>query len=206
LKEQAMLTSCSDTTHDIASDASAYTDQRGQKRFRVLLQASIFPIDSVDDVTVHNLSDQGLMAETDVPLAVGQIVHLSFDGTTHRSGVVRWTSGRRFGLHLEGYSGAPHPLDEIESNTDTDQQSRPVRLSLNIPARMSSGRPGRPAMVRNLSRSGMLIETSPGLRIGQNLLIKIGRQTPIAARIRWSQTGRIGVSAEGDQMRQLITE
>jgi len=201
-----MLTSSSNITQDIASDDAAFADQRGQKRFRVLLQASIFPIDSIDDVTVHNLSEQGLMAESDVPLAVGQIVHLSFDGTTHRSGVVRWTSGRRFGLHLEGYCGAPHPLDEIEANADEDQQPRPVRLSLNIPARMRSGRPGRPAMVRNLSRSGMLVETTAGLKIGQDLLIKIGRQTPIAAQVRWSQDGRVGIRAEGDQMSQLITE
>src|SRR3569623_1771700 len=193
-----MLTSSSNITQDIASDAAAFADQRGQKRFRVLLQASIFPLDSIADVTVHNLSEQGLMAESDVPLAVGQIVHLSFDGATHRSGVVRWTSGRRFGLHLEGYCGAPHPLDEIEANADEDQQPRPVRLSLNIPARA--------AMVRNLSRSGMLVETTAGLKIGQDLLIKIGRQTPIAAQVRWSQDGRVGIRAEGDQMSQLITE
>lgn len=199
-----MLSSCGETHEGSACDAPA--DQRSQKRVRVLLQASLFPIDSIDDVTVHNISEQGLMAESDVPLAVGQIVHLSFDGTTHRSGTVRWTSGRRFGLHLEGYSGTGHPLDQLEPETGPDQQVRPLRLSLNIPARMYSGRPRRPAMVRNLSRSGMLLETGTDLKVGQDLLITIGRQAPIAARIRWSRDGRVGVSAEGDQMSQLITE
>lgn len=179
-------------------------DQRRQKRYRVLLQASIFPIDSIDDVTVHNISEQGLMAETDVELAVGQVVHLSFDGTTHRSGTVRWIRGRRFGLHVEDCPGTPGVLDELEPETGPGQQSRSMRLSLSIPARMSSGRPRRPAMVRNLSRSGMSLETSAGLLVGQNLLIKVGRQPPIPARIRWTAGGRIGVSVEGDQLGTLI--
>lgn len=179
-------------------------DQRTQKRVRVLLQASIFPIDAIDDVTVHNISEHGLMAETDVELAVGQVVHLSFDGTSHRSGTVRWIRGRRFGLQVDECFGSLGTLDELEPETNPDHQSRSLRLSLNIPARMSSGRPRRPAMVRNLSRSGMSLETSAGLLVGQNLLIKIGRQPPISARIRWTAGGRIGVSVEGDQMAPLI--
>jgi hypothetical protein len=187
---------------DLSPDPGS--DQRRQRRVRVLLQASIFPIDSIDDVTVHNISEQGLMAEADVDLTVGQVVHLSFDGTSHRSGIVRWIRGRRFGLHVEDCFGTPGALDEIEPETDAGHQSRSMRLSLNIPARMSSGRPRRPAMVRNLSRSGMSLETSAGLRVGQNLLIKIGRQPPIPARIRWTAAGRIGVSVDGDQMVPLI--
>jgi len=179
-------------------------EQRAQKRYRVLLQASIFPIDSIDDVTVHNISEHGLMAETDVELTVGQIVHLSFDGRSHRSGTVRWIRGRRFGLHVEDSCEASGTLDEFEYTARPDQQSRSVRLSLNIPARMSSGRPRRPAMVRNLSRSGMSLETSTGLLVGQNLLIRIGRQPALLARIRWTDGGRIGVSIEGDQTIPLI--
>ena len=194
-----------ETIEDQPLDSPASQDKRAQKRYRVLLQASVFPIDSIVDVTVHNISEQGLMAEADVDLTVGQVVHLSFDGASHRSGTVRWIRGRRFGLHLEDCFGPPGALDEIEPETGPDQQMRSVRRSLNIPARMSSGRPRRPAMVRNLSRSGMSLETSAGLRVGQNLLIKIGRQPPIAARVRWTAGGRIGVSVEGEQMVPLIT-
>ncbi len=202
-----MLLSFREVLDDMGSlDAEPFREQRGQRRFRVLLQASIFPIDGTDDVTVHNISEQGLMAESDVDLSVGQVVHLSFDGTTHRSGTVRWIQGRRFGLHLEGCLGVSEALDEVEPESAPGQVPRPARLSLNIPARMSSGRPRRPAMVRNMSRSGMLLETSSGLLVGQNLLIKIGRQAPIAARVRWSAGGHIGVSVEGDQMAQLVNE
>lgn len=189
---------------DQVAAVSPIPDQRAQKRVRVLLQASIFPIDSIDDVTVHNISEHGLMAETDVELTVGQVVHLSFDGASHRSGTVRWIRGRRFGLHVEDCTGSLGALDELEPDTSPGQQSRSLRLSLNIPARMSSGRPRRPAMVRNLSRSGMSLETGAGLLVGQNLLIKVGRQPTISARIRWTAGGRIGVSVEGDQMLPLI--
>lgn len=206
MEEQRIQTSFRENAYeDQPVDRPASHDQRAQKRYRVLLQASIFPIDSIDDVTVHNISEQGLMAEADVELAVGQVVHLSFDGTSHRSGTVRWIRGRRFGLHLEDCFGPPGALDEIEPETGPDQQARSMRLSLNIPARMSSGRPRRPAMVRNLSRSGMSLETSAGLLVGQNLLVRIGRQPPIPARIRWTAGGRIGVSVEGDLMAPLIT-
>ena len=204
MEEQQRQTSLREQWHEAQpAESPAMPDKRSQKRVRVLLQASIFPIDSIDDVTVHNISEQGLMAETDVDLTVGQVVHLSFDGASHRSGTVRWIHGRRFGLHVEDGLESPTTLDEIEE-ASPGQQSRSMRLSLNIPARMCSGRPRRPAMVRNLSRSGMALETSAGLLVGQHLLIKVGRQSPISARIRWSTGGRIGVSVEGDQLVPLV--
>jgi PilZ domain len=169
---------------------------RRDSRKSVLLRATIYPIDVYNDVIIRDLSQTGIMGESDIELIIGQTLHLSVDEKTFQSGTVRWTRGRRFGLHFDD------PLTlfggenvEVEHGAAEGQRPRSRRVNLDIAARLSAGRPPRPAVVRNLSRSGMQLETCTGLGQGQRLLVKINQNPPIHGRVQWAEGMRIGLKS-----------
>ena len=176
--------------------AAIETDRRDSRRRAVLLRASIYPIDVFSDVIVRDASQTGIMGDADAELAIGQTIHLSLDERTYHSGVVRWTRGRRFGLEL------PRALAIFASRTSTIDHGyreghapRAGRVKLNVCARLSAGRPPRPATVRNVSGMGMLLDTGPGLLAGQHLVVRLGQCPAIYGRVQWSRDGKIGIRA-----------
>jgi hypothetical protein len=171
-------------------------EQRGATRRAVLLKASIYPIDVFCDAIIRNASRTGLMGEADSELAIGQTVHLSLDEMTYHSGVVRWTKGNQFGLDLnDALQLVALKNAEVEHGFRDGHGPRAGREVLNIAARLNTGRPPRPATVRNISATGLLLDTSPGLRAGQHLIVRLNGRT-IYGRVQWSRDGRIGLKAD----------
>ncbi len=169
---------------------------RRDSRKAVLLRATIYPIDVYNDVIIRDMSQTGIMGESDIELIIGQTLHLSLDDKTFQSGTVRWTRGRRFGLHFDdplALFGGDNVV--VEHGAVDGQRPRSRRVNLNLAARLSAGRPPRPAVVRNISRSGLQLETSTGLAQGQRLLVKINQNPPIHGRVQWAEGKRIGVKS-----------
>jgi len=172
----------------------APADHRRHPRKSVFLDASIYAIDFFSDVVIHNVSANGFMGEADVELTVGETLHLTLDNKAYQTGTVRWTEGQTFGVAFDS------PLarigagdDEIDHGTLPEHKPRVRRTPLNIPGRLNLGRPPEPATVKNLSQSGMLLETGAHLQVRQHVLVKLGNRAPVAAVVRWCAEGRIGV-------------
>lgn len=171
-------------------------ERRSSQRRAVLLRASIYPIDVFSDVIIRDASRTGLMGEADAELAIGQTVHLSVDDAAYHSGVVRWTRGRQFGLDLPNALAIFEPQMSAVDHGDREGHSpRAGRVKLKVSARLSAGRPPRPATVRNISGMGMLLDTSPGLLQGQHVVVRVGNCPVIYGRVQWSRDGKIGVKA-----------
>lgn len=172
-------------------------DRRVARRKSVLLRATIYPVDVFCDARVRDISATGLKGEADVELAIGQTLHVTADELTYHAGTVKWTSDRQFGLSLVN---APETFGAGFGETDhgdcEGHHPRAPRAKINANVRLVAGRPPRPGTIRNLSTSGMLLDTSPGLRPGQHLVVKVGNATPIYGRVQWSADGRIGFNAE----------
>jgi hypothetical protein len=169
-----------------------HKDLRLHRRHKVFLQASVYPIDTYCDILIRDVSETGLSAETDVQLDVGQAVHLSFDEKAFFTGVVRWVRGRRFGLEFKDAVTFPIGIN-IDHGFAEGHRPRSARTSLNLTGRITTGRPPRPATVRNVSRLGMLIDTSAGLVTGQHLLVRLGKRPLVSGRVQWVRGGRMGV-------------
>ncbi len=174
-------------------EESAGAEQRRHARRAVVLDASIYPVDFFSDVVIHNVSASGFMGEADVELSVGETLHLSLDEKAYQTGTVRWTEGQKFGVSFESPLARTGAGDEFEVDHVNGLKPRAKRTTLNIPARLSLGRPPQPATVRNLSQSGMLLETDPGFPKGQQILVKLGDRSPVAARVQWHEDGHIGI-------------
>lgn len=172
-------------------------ERRRAKRTSVFLQATVYPIDVFSDAWVHDVSMAGLKGETDVELAIGQTLHVTTDEKTYHTGVVKWTAGRLFGLSLPGAAEIfGKASDVIDHGDNEDHHPRPLRVNTDLTARLVGGRPPRPATVRNLSSSGMLIETSPGLLPGQHLVVRIANSPAIYGRVQWCNAGLLGLRSD----------
>lgn len=173
-------------------DRVASTNNRRHPRRTVLLDASIYAIDFFSDVIIQNVSADGFMGEADVELTVGETLHLTLDNKAYQTGTVRWTEGRHFGVHFETPLARIGAGDEIDTGTMESHRPRARRATMNIPARLCLGRAPQPATVRNVSQSGMLLETD-NLDSGQHILVKLGDRSPVAAVAKWANQGQVGV-------------
>jgi len=177
------------------ADAQGTADQRRHPRRPVTLDALIYPIDFFCDVIIQNVSSAGFMSETDVELEVGETVHLTLDDKGYQTATVKWTDGRQFGAAFETPLARDGAGDEIDFGTMENHRPRRRRTAMHVPARVCLGRPVQPALVRNLSQSGMLLEVDLGLVKGEHILVKLGNRPLIAGSVKWTEQGRIGVES-----------
>lgn len=173
--------------------AGASTDRRRARRRSVFLRASIYPIDGFCDARIRDASATGLMGETDLELVIGQTLHLTIDEQHYYAGKVRWILDRRFGVDVpQALAMFGHQTSHVDYGSEIAHLPRAPRVRLDLAARLLVGRPPRPAIVRNLSEHGMLLDTSPGLKPGQILVVRIGNAPLLYGRTQWSKDGRIG--------------
>jgi hypothetical protein len=173
----------------------AMADQRRHPRRQVALDALIYPIDFFCDVMIQNVSSAGFMSEADVELDMGETVHLTLDDKGYQTAVVQWTEGRQFGASFETPLARYGAGYEMDFGTGANHRPRQRRIALQVPARVCLGGPVQPAVVRNLSQSGMLLEIDAALLKGQHVLVKLGNRPLIAGSIKWTEEGRIGVES-----------
>jgi len=174
------------------------SEQRRHRRHSVLMKATVYPIDLYRDAIINDASRTGLMGEADVELEVGQTVHVTLNEREHYTGTVRWTHGRQFGLDLRDELKLAGLSEQVDHGSAIGHGPRAERIRLSLPARLHTGQPPRPATVRNLSRTGMLLETEQGLLPGQQILIRVGAWGLISGRVQWSREGRIGIMTKVD--------
>lgn len=177
----------------VASGDDVITSKRRESRQRVLLRAELHVVDRQSDVLVTDLSRSGLRGMTDLSLCIGQTVFVSLDDFTHCSGTVRWTEGRRFGIKFNSL------LDVLPDSTVTDagqmpaHQERMPRTPTSFKAKICLCVSSCRAKIRNVSKSGMMVEAELPLRKYQQLLVNLSDGKILTADVRWVEGERVGV-------------
>lgn len=172
-------------------------DRRVTHRRAVFLRATIYPVDVFCIARIRDVSATGLRGEANVELAIGQTIHLTIDEHNYHAGVVKWVRDREFGLDIVNANKIFGCKSTYMDHGDREgHQPRAPRSKINMTARFVMGRPPRPAIVRNLSAGGMLLETGPGLKTGQHLVVRVSNSPPIYGRAQWTGESQIGFKAE----------
>lgn len=154
--------------------------RRAAERKRVYLKADAIAVELDAKADVINVSETGLTGETDARIIVGEHVEVSFSGLHYVPATVRWVHGRRFGLKLL----APPPV----IGAGDEDLTRDIRLFV--------GQTSRRAVVRNVSSTGLQIETDLPLHKGQQVLVKVLNGWSIMTRVAWVDGIRAGVSMD----------
>lgn len=174
-------------------DDNLFDCKRRESRQRVLLRALLHSVDRQSNVLVTDLSSGGLRGTTDIELRVGQVVYISLDDFTHRAGTVRWIQENRFGVRFS------RPLDIIPTSsvTDTgqlpDHQTRKPRIATSLIAKISICGWSCGAKIRNVSKSGMMVEADVPLAPNQQLLVHLSNGKILTANVRWVEGDRVGI-------------
>lgn len=182
-----------ETFFESTIDYNQPPSNRREARQRVLLRAHIHAIDRQGDIRVTDLSRSCMRGVTDLCLGIDQSIFVSLDDITHYSGNIRWTEGRRVGLKFA------KRLELLPDNLIMDTGILPShweqapQIVRNILAKITLSNASATAKIRNISKSGMMIETDMRLNADKQLLISLSNGKILEALVKWVEGDRVGV-------------
>ena len=135
-------------------------------------------------VGLLNLSTHGASVRADQPLPPGRMVALIFDDGREVKGRVRWVRDNRIGIqfHLRLPVTMLGPM-----------RVRERRVLVRRHVMLDMGGQMRPALVRNVSTKGMLIEATAGFVPGQWITVRCGAGWAVDAQVRWARANAAGL-------------
>jgi hypothetical protein len=142
---------------------------------------------------VNNISATGISGRVEVLPDVGIELHVEFEDGCAASGTVKWVRGSLIGIGFD----APLPDDVIDWEApDGSQSPRPPRFEVSQPARLHAGTQSAHAVIVNVSRGGMRLETSMAAIPGQRVRVEMDGFPPLYGRVRWAKLNALGVMFE----------
>ncbi len=176
-----------------AADLADFASRRREVRQRVLLSARLHPVERQSPMVVTNLSRHGLRATADIEVVSGQRLFVTLDDLTHCLGTVRWTQNKRFGLQFDKPLDILPPASEADEGTMPAHLPRVPRITMHWNGTLAFCQPTHEAKIRDVSKSGMMVETVEPLLPDQNLLVQMSNGTIVAASVRWTEGEHAGI-------------
>lgn len=176
-----------------AVEAAPLHSNRKEDRQRVLLRAQIHVVRLQSDLTVTDISRSGLRGMTDIELRLGQTVYISLDDLTHVAGSVRWIQDGRFGMKFSKLLDVLPECAHIDLGHSPCHQERMPRQATRFPAKISLSSWSSGARIRNVSKTGMMVETDLPVVPEQQLLVNLSDGKILNAMVKWVQGERVGI-------------
>ncbi|MFD1610596.1 PilZ domain-containing protein [Sphingomonas tabacisoli] len=164
--------------------------------------AEIFPIDGFVPLVVRNVSRTGMAGEADVPLSTGQRLVFSISENAFHVGTIRWARGRRFGMDLENALAIFGIENETDRGSSPSHRPRAKRYDIEVEGRVVVGAAPFRSTVRDVSQSGLRLDSVPDMPLGQQVLVQVRDRPLMLAEIRWALNGAAGVKT-ADRMNTL---
>lgn len=171
-----------------SAQAVADTDRRSE--IRVVQKLRIIDIDVAGrryPFTLDNLSGRGGSGRCGQYFLPGTTVTLIFESKRPVAGHVRWVRDALVGVEFL----SALPADLMQAGAAVQRQRAP-RYSVARPATIRERGIDLRATIRNISRSGLLLESECALLPGQPITISCG-SFEAAGHVRWSRGGKAGV-------------
>jgi len=169
------------------------TSKRKENRQRVLLRAQVHVVRLQSDLLVTDISRSGLRGATDINLRVGQTAFISLDDLTHVAGSIRWIQDGRFGMKFSKMLDVLPACAHVDLGHLPDHQERMPRTATRLKARLSLSSWSSEARIRNVSKTGMMIETDLPVIPEQQLLINLSDGKIFDAEVKWVEGERVGI-------------
>lgn len=175
------------------ADPTRPPSKRKESRQRVLLRAQVHVVRLQSELMVTDISRSGLRGATDVNLRVGQAAYISLDDLTHVAGSIRWTQDGRFGMKFSKMLDVLPECAHVDLGHLPDHQERMPRTATRLKARLSLSSWSSTARIRNVSKTGMMIETDLPVVPEQQLLINLSDGKIFDAAVKWVEGDRVGI-------------
>ncbi len=157
-------------------------DQRAARRFALMLRAGKLICDGQEFLCIlRDASATGFRARLFHPLPQGGTYELELGNGARYAVEPVWERDSHAGFRFCGGEIDVHALLEETSQ----YPRRHIRLKLELPVLVEAHGIARPALLRDLSQQGALIESETVLALRQPLLIEASGLPPLAGRVRW---------------------
>lgn len=167
--------------------------KRREVRQRVLLCADIHVVQMQSDFMITDIARNGLRGATGVPLRIGQSAYVSLEGMTYIAGRIRWAKDGRFGMTFAKLDNMlPDDAHASPSHVPTYQES--MRQAPNrVRARLCLTSWSSAVRIRNVSKTGMMIETDLPVTSEQQLLVGLSDGKILDAAVKWVEGEHVGI-------------
>jgi hypothetical protein len=172
-------------SQDVAAHDARREPRLDQRRRRIII-LRIAERETL--LTLRNISFRGVSGTVADAVASNAPVTLVFEGGRQSGGQVRWSRGLEVGIELS----APLPL-AVLAGPPPGQTARERRFQVRRSATLIINGQARGAVIRNVSTTGMLVESGCHLAPGQSIDICCGQALRLSAQVRWSDRGRAGL-------------
>lgn len=171
---------------------SGTLSKRNEDRHRVLLRANIHVVQLQSDVIVTDISRSGLRGKTEADLGVGQAAYISLDGLTQVAGSIKWVRDGRFGMKFSKLLDVVPECADVEPDCLANHDER-MPLVTPFLARITISTWASAACVRNVSKSGMLVEGVIKVTPQQKLFISLTDGRTFEATVKWVDGNKVGI-------------
>ena len=162
---------------------------RVEPRYKTSRRIRLIADGQESNFALQNVSANGAAGVTDRPLMPDQRIRLVFEGREEVAGIVRWVRENMAGIQF----AEPIAPQLVHGPGSASLPERAPRYKVARAATIQGEFAPCPAVIRNISTRGMLIESRQPLRIGQDVEIRCGKMMPMSAQVRWVNGRQAGL-------------
>ena len=169
-------------------------ERRGHERHVKILRVGVLVIDGRRELClIRNISAGGLMAHVYSGLKPDQ--HVVVELRTHEpiAGRIAWIRDTNVGIAFD----QPVDIETLLANPptlDNGWRARSPRIEVDRAAIVRVDGVASPARIRDISQSGVKLETKAALTVNGDVVVTPDGLDPIAGVVRWRDEERIGIA------------
>jgi hypothetical protein len=194
-----------ETSFSFSSEVPSPPERRHGERHLKILRVGVLTVDGRRELClIRNISAGGVMAHVYSSVRPGQVVSVELKSNTQLSGRVVWVREANAGIAFD----KPVDIGELLANPpvlDNGWRARSPRVEVDRVASIRTAGQTYWVNVRDVSQSGVKIETEETLEVGADIVVTLENFRPIAGVIRWQNENAVGIAFNGlIPLRELI--
>lgn len=146
---------------------------------------------SLVEATLVDLSCFGMMATTPTAILPRAFVDVALPGGVRATGQVRWCRDGAFGVEFS----MPLPARAVGPITRR-HGTRPLRLAVWAPVRVTTGKGTRSVVLRDISDGGLQLAGTDDMKVGTKLTVELAPGMSLSGTVRWSRDARTGIELD----------
>lgn len=169
-------------------------ERRHQERHLKILRVGTLIVDGRRELClIRNISAGGLMAHVYSHVAVGQPVTVELKTNQQVNGHIAWVRDSNAGVAFD----AEVDIEELLANPavlDNGWRTRAPRIEVDRPATLRAGARSHRVQTRDISQSGLKIETDGAFEAGDAVVVTLDDFRPLPGVVRWQSGTTCGIS------------
>jgi hypothetical protein len=183
-----------ETGFSLSGEVPLPPERRGSERFLKILRVGTLVVDGRHELClIRNISAGGLMAHVYSPLTPGQKVTVELKTNQLVPGRVVWVREGNAGIQFE----ARMDVAELLANPailDNGWRPRTPRVEVDRMATLRSGARTTWVQVRDISQSGIKVESDEPPAAGEEVVVTLDGLPPLHGVVRWSNDEQGGIA------------